>query len=190
MSACGSIIYACTYVRTCSNRYNVYCVCMFNRSNTALYLQHLYLIAEHDFDQCPVIGTKKSILFSARHLTDFSVNIAVGMDAYQSATTRWSATQGANGDRRGNLTMSGSCTTSPYIKSYRTNSWWKVDLRYVYDIKLVMFLNRGDCCGELYMKAYSVLIHSYTLAIISVRVLTLLVRHVGNTLRFYLEVVT
>ena len=88
------------------------------------------------------------------------MNIATGMDAYQSVTTRWSATKGADGDRDPKV-EGGGCTTSPYFKSYKTYNWWKVDLQYVYDIKLVIFLNQGDCCGELYISAYSVLIHQF-----------------------------
>ena len=82
---------------------------------------------------------------------------------------RWSSSLGANGVRNGTLEY--GCTFAPYYKSYATYDWWKVDLDYVYDVKLVMFLNRGDCCGELYIMVYSVLIHYYTLGIISVRLL-------------------
>ena len=184
VSAFGSI-YACTYVRTYLNRYNIQCM-------LCIHVQHVFLhytyntclirtYAEHYFDQCTVIGTTNAILFSARHLSDFISNLAIGKDSAQS---RWykSSVFGANGVRTGLLER--GCTLAPYHKSFPTYSWWKVELEYVYDVKLVMFLNRGDCCGELYITAYSVLIHIYTLGIISVRVLMLLVRHLGNTLRF------
>ena len=75
------------------------------------------------------------------------MNIAIGMDAYQSVTTRWGPSNGVDGDLRPKV-EGGGCTTSPYFKSYKTYNWWKVDLEYVYDIKFVTFLNRGDCCGE------------------------------------------
>ena len=183
-SVCGSIYaYARARIRTI---YSVYCVYIFNASSFII-LKHIYLIltyGEHYFDQCPVISTYNSIFLSASHLTDFTTNLAIGKQTAMSYWQMWHSSLGANGVRNG--TLEKGCTFAPYEKTYPTYNWWKVDLEYVYDVKLVMFLNRGDCCGELYIPDYCVLIHYYTLQIINVRVLVLLVGHVGNTLRFKL----
>ena len=52
---------------------------------------------------------------------------------------------GVNGDYDGTLKRS-ACAS---VYAHSGCNWWKVDLEFVYDIKLVTILNRRDCCGKL-----------------------------------------
>ena len=72
------------------------------------------------------------------------VNLARGKQTTQFGKSRWNPNNAVNGDYTG--TLHGThCTKT----SKARGSWWQVDLVAVYDIKLVVILNRRDCCGKL-----------------------------------------
>jgi len=70
------------------------------------------------------------------------VNLARGKQTTQFGKSRWNPNNAVNGDLTGTL-MGPHCTKT----SKARGSWWQVDLEAVYDIKLVVILNRRDCCG-------------------------------------------
>ena len=80
-------------------------------------------------------------------IVDYTTNLALGKPANMSSTRYGSAaTRAVDGSYEVNDYS--SCAQTITIGILR-GSWWMVDLESVYDIKMVMILNRKNCCGKL-----------------------------------------
>jgi hypothetical protein len=71
------------------------------------------------------------------------VNLARGKQTKQFGKSHWNPNNAVNGDYTGTLPGT-HCTQT----SNTRGSWWQVHLEAVYDVKLVVILNRRDCCGK------------------------------------------
>ena len=82
-------------------------------------------------------------LISVNYPIYMKINLARGKQTTQFGKSPWNPNNAVNGDLTG--TIQGThCTKT----SMTRGSWWQVDLEAVYDIKLVVILNRRDCCGK------------------------------------------
>ena len=82
--------------------------------------------------------------------TPFTFNLARGKQAQMWPSSRGSSADNAvNGDYSGYMTDSGCMKTKASV-----GSWWQVHLDAVYDIKLVVILNRRDEKGNLDTKVH------------------------------------
>ena len=80
------------------------------------------------------------------NIVDFTANLARGMPTDMSEM--WEISTPANavdGSYAYNRNQIFECAHAVHD---RVGSWWQVDLEAVYDVREVMILGRGDCCGE------------------------------------------
>ena len=79
------------------------------------------------------------------NIVDFTSNLARGMPTDMSEPWELSSPAYAVDGNYANSNPIFKCANTI---NDRVGSWWQVDLEAVYDIREVMILSRGGCCGE------------------------------------------
>jgi len=73
-----------------------------------------------------------------------STNLALGKPTKQSTTYKTYSSSKAVDGKKSNVLRENSCAHTMGQKG----AWWQVDLGAVYEIRQVVIINRGDCCGQ------------------------------------------
>ncbi|XP_059356928.1 uncharacterized protein LOC132095849 [Carassius carassius] len=74
----------------------------------------------------------------------FSGNLATGRNVTQSSTNGSWISEQAIDFNPGIIKQSSACSST----NSQTNPWWRVDLRYIYRVSIILITNRLDCCPE------------------------------------------